>query len=125
MVNLRSYRSDKALKGADVAATLRTAGFIKCDKQVVSKVENPAYGVTFVPGAWGALLKKYGEPHEAPKAAKKEKRARGIRLFFRVTEKEYTAVLQAKEAAGVDTMQDYILFKLGVLPSQLEGTENV
>ena len=110
-MNLREYMAAKGLVGKDIVAVARDTGFVKCDKQVVSKVVNIAYGVTFVEQVWDAIYRKHGEPDGAQKpvrAPKKENRTRGVKLCVRFTESEYSAVLHAKEQSGIDTMQDFL-----------------
>jgi hypothetical protein len=98
-VNLKAYREERGLKGGDIAETIRHAGGVKCDKAVVSKVENTDdYLVTFTPKGWRAIFKAHGKP---PVTRSKPARHQ---VCVRFTESEFAAVLRSKTG----TMQDYL-----------------
>jgi len=94
-INLRAYREEKGLKGTAVAEAVQSAGFVKCDKQAVSKVENIAYGLTFTPRAWRGLFARHGNPSEALRSPMSENRAKPNKLCLRFTDDEYRQVLLA------------------------------
>lgn len=99
-INLRAYREERGIKGTDVAEAVQAAGFVKCDKQAVSKVENIAYGLTFTPRAWRGLFARHGNPSEAVRAPRTENRARPNKLCLRFTDDEYKQVLLAIRQSG-------------------------
>lgn len=126
-VNLAAYMDEKGIKGKQAAEAVRRAGYVKCDKQVVSKVVNShAYGITFTPTAWSAIYRAYGAPSETVqdepvKRARIENRMRGVKLCVRFTKSEYARVLLAKEQSGAASMQEFLA---GVVLAHAEGVGN-
>lgn len=107
-VNMAMYRKERGLTGSQLARTVQEVGFGNCDKQTVSKVENRGYGVQFVPEAEDAIYKAYGIPPEALRGRRKVNRTKPYRLTFRLTEKQYAAVLLLKREKGDPSWQDFL-----------------
>ena len=107
-MELRKFRSVTGLTTEGVADALRTE-FPRVDKPLISKCQNPLYGVTLSKDAEKLLYLRHPDAREKVRAStgrrKPERRKKTRRVSVRLADEEFSRLQQHLKDAGV-TAQD-------------------